>query len=121
MSVTYKVKGTLRLNYICDKVEFLVFADAAYLSPDKKHAVLYPSPDPEVSGKTTENKSLEALMVKLIEPGDKYILLSVGPDLKTPNEKLESLLIQLALQNKPVELHVDGEGKIITGFTYPVR
>lgn len=103
MSGTYKIKGTLQVSCTVGEIQFSIFPDTTYLSPDKQSAVLY-------------SDNAETYTLKLDCADKKYLLLG------TPNVLVKKdFLVQIALQNKPVELHVDKAGKTITGFTYPAR
>lgn len=104
MSGTYKIKGTLQVTCTVDETRFSIFPDTTYLSPDKKSAVLY-----------LENNK-KACIVKINSADGKT--LSFG---SLKNLGSEGYLVQIALQNKPVELHLNESCETITGFTYPAR
>lgn len=96
--MTLKIQGVLTISVIQTETHYLLRPLATYLSPDKKNAVLY--------GKDNEVKQIQLA-------GD-----SIKLTLDGSIQSKENFLIQFALQQKPVELHIDNENKI-TGFTYP--
>lgn len=103
---TYKIKGTLQVT-ISQETKFSLFPDSAYLSPDRKHAVLY------------DGNGHDAKLVELAD--SKFIKFK---KMENSNEFLINNLIQLALDHKTVEIQVtlDCQCKAsITGFTYPAR
>lgn len=99
---SYKIKGTLGINYKGKETDFTLYPDSAYLCPEHKNAVLYPS----------------GLQAALIEP-----LTNNQVSLSLKDQKLEALLTQLALQSKTLELIVEQDNQTlkITGLNYPAN
>lgn len=105
-----KIQGVLGVSISQEaskpKAEYSLRPLTAYLSPDKKNAVLYGG----VKASDEEN-------VKQIQLAGDSIKLTLDGSIQSK----EDFLIQLALQQKPVELHVNVETNAakIVGFTYP--
>lgn len=108
-AVECKVKGTLGIQCRNGDVKFSLYPDAAYLCPEKQNAVLYPIEAESAQSQTAYMEKLEdnKLIVDKIE---------------SSMSELKGYLVQLALQNKPVELFVSIKPKecMITGLRYPV-
>lgn len=101
----YKIKGTLQINYSNNSLTFSIFPDSNFLCPENKNAILFPI-----------NKSKNAFIYPL--NSNKSINFK-----KIANTNIEEVLIQLAIQNKHVELEISTQDQVktVTGFTYPVR
>lgn len=95
----FKIQGVLGVSVNQSKTQYLLRPSTAYLSPDRKSAVFYGD-----DNSTVKQVPLEDGLLKL----------------EQSEAEIRYFLIQLALQQRPVELHVNEHCTAITGFAYPV-
>ena len=109
MNKGYRIAGYLGVK-INDNIKFILTPLRKYLSPDNEHAIGYQI--------TRNNTDCE---VKLFALPDGKLECEVSDDKCNVeiNNKIENLLIQLALDQKKVLVYIMEDNKII-GFEYPV-
>lgn|GEM_PF-5357446 len=123
MSQIYKLKGFISVEFDDSEVKsnsepkgplFLVIPDQANLSPCKQYAVGFQYESDQNTSDQKKPDHLEAKGFKL-EDG-KLRKLSVS----SPQVDWVSHLVNIALQQKPVLIHLN-ENKEIVGFTFPAN
>ena len=102
----FKIQGVLGVSVNQSKTQYLLRPSTAYLSPDRKSAVFYGD-----DNSTVKQVPIEDGLLKLEQSELK---------LEQSEAEIRYFLIQLALQQRPVELHVNEHCTAITGFAYPV-
>jgi hypothetical protein len=116
MNKGYRIAGYLGVKIDSNKtdgskIKFILTPLQKYLSPDNEYAVGYQI--------TKNNTDCE---VKLFSLHDGKLECEVSDDDKSNieiNNKIENLLIQLALDQKKVLVYIMEDNKIV-GFEYPV-
>jgi len=120
MNKGYRIAGYLGVKIDSNKIKFILTPLQKYLSPDNEYAVGYQitenNTDCEVKLFALPDGKLEC------EVSDGEVSDGEESDDKSNveiNNKIENLLIQLALDQKKVLVYIMEDNKIV-GFEYPV-